>query len=885
MGTGLMRLTALATLVTAIAALAISAEQQISASATPAEGIVTRPGADSPTRDAAGFLHQGNNHYQAGHLEAALESWQQALLLYRQAQNQEGEGITLANLGAALVHLGRYREALTYLEAGLAIARLRQDGQSEALVLGNLGIAYAAQGRYGEAIHVHRRAGRVWLSLGDRPRLGQVLLNLGNTFEAVGDYDNAIIAYQQSLKIAQQTRDRTSEGIALGNLGQVYANQGNYEAAIGIHQQSLEIARSTRNPSSEASALINLGATYHSLGRRDQALSHYQQALKAARSAGDRRREGEALGSLGLIYDDLGQYSQAIEYLQASLAIARTLGNVESQGFALNNLGHALFGAGKLEAAEAQLRAAITLLDSLRLGLSDTYQVSIFDKQVHAYSLLQQILIASNKIEAALEAAEQGRARAFAEMLARRTSAAGRRQPLIPRQLEESGEQRQEKEGRDLPHPQTARSQSSEIKPSEIKPIDIQTIKQIARQQNATLIEYAIVPDDDFKFRGKQRAREAELFIWVVQPGGKVEFRRVDLKPLWQKNATLKDVVQVARCLMPGENCGPVAQAIRGMGVVDHASDARPQGSSIPLEKPRIRKQAGLRKLYDLLIAPIADLLPQDPNARLIFIPQESLFLVPFAALQAPDGQYLIERHTLLTAPSIQVLELTRQQGKVGQSPAVPSALIVGNPTMPTVTLEPGQSPEPLAPLPGAEQEALKIAELLQTTALIGQQATKEAVIKQLPTAQIIHLATHGLLEYGSQGSYVSLQGLGVPGAIALAPSAQDNGLLMADEILDFNLRANLVVLSACNTGQGRITGDGVIGLSRAFISAGVPSVVVSLWAVPDAPTARLMTSFYQNLQRNPDKAIALRQAMLDTMQDYPQPLDWAAFTLIGEAE
>jgi CHAT domain-containing protein len=93
------------------------------------------------------------------------------------------------------------------------------------------------------------------------------------------------------------------------------------------------------------------------------------------------------------------------------------------------------------------------------------------------------------------------------------------------------------------------------------------------------------------------------------------------------------------------------------------------------------------------------------------------------------------------------------------------------------------------------------------------------------------------------------------------------------------------VVLSACDTGRGKITGDGVIGLSRSLITAGVPSVIVSLWSIPDAPTASLMTKFYKNLQQNPDKAQALRSAMLTTMKQHPNPVDWAAFTLIGEAQ
>ena len=138
-------------------------------------------------------------------------------------------------------------------------------------------------------------------------------------------------------------------------------------------------------------------------------------------------------------------------------------------------------------------------------------------------------------------------------------------------------------------------------------------------------------------------------------------------------------------------------------------------------------------------------------------------------------------------------------------------------------------------------------------------------------------------------------------GRLALSSDGKDSGLLTAGEILELyarpertafgipqsssSLRAALVVLSACDTGRGRITGDGVIGLSRAFISAGVPSIIVSLWAIPDAPTSFLMTEFYQNLQGNPDRATALRSAMLTTMKTYLNPVDWAAFTLIGEAQ
>jgi CHAT domain-containing protein len=141
-------------------------------------------------------------------------------------------------------------------------------------------------------------------------------------------------------------------------------------------------------------------------------------------------------------------------------------------------------------------------------------------------------------------------------------------------------------------------------------------------------------------------------------------------------------------------------------------------------------------------------------------------------------------------------------------------------------------------------------------------------------SSRIIHFATHG--------SFDPERGIG--SWIALTPSGDDDGFLTAEEIFDLKLNAGLVVLSACDTGRGKITGDGVIGLSRSFISAGVPSVLVSLWKVNDTATAYLMHEFYQNWQQGHNKAQALRQAMLTTMQQYPGVENWAAFTLIGEA-
>ncbi len=827
---------------------------------------------------------QGNQAYRAGQLEAAVKFWQQARTAYQSLQNRAGEAIALANLGAVYVALERYRDAIAALEAFLPLADSWGNRQGEAQALGNLGIAYKELGNYDQALRSHRQAGKLMRSLGDRAGLGQVLVNLGNVFEALGDYEKATIAYQQSLNVAQQRGDRVGEGVAQGNLGGVYANLGQHDKAIVAQTTSLALAKTTGNREGQASTLINLGTVYHIRSDYKRAIGYYNESLTIAQQINSRKRTAEALGSLGLAYEDLKDYPKAINYYEQSVAIAQQLNDPQLEGLTLNNLGHALFGAGKLAEAEQRLRSAIQLLDALRPGLNDTYKASIFDTQIYTYNLLQQILLAAQKPEAALEITEHGRARAFVELLAQRLPGAGSK---AARGADPGG-------GSEPNSQEPNQPAGANNSPLAVQPITIAAIKAVARQQNATLVEYAIVPDDDFKVQGKQRAKEAELLIWVVQPTGEVAVRRVDLKPLWQNGVTLVDVVRLARCLTPQPLCRDLAQKVRGLESVEPLQ-ATPTSPSSSARLDQLRQQPGLRKLHQLLIEPIADLLPRSPSDRLVFIPQETLFLVPFVALQDANGNYLIENHTIVTAPAIQVLELTRKQRErqgnerepfllspTSNQRSTPDTLIVGNPTMPSVSTAPGEPPEPLSPLPESEKEAIAIAQLLGTQALTGNQATKVSILKKLPAARLVHFATHGLLEYGSQSA--SLEGLGVPGAIALAPSHADDGLLTTSEILDLRLTAELVTLSACDTGQGRITGDGVIGLSRAFIAAGVPSVIVSLWAVPDAATARLMTTFYQTLQQQPDKAQALRQAMLITMKDYPYPVDWAAFTLIGEA-
>ncbi|MFH7245108.1 MAG: tetratricopeptide repeat protein [Spirulina sp.] len=761
-----------------------------------------------------------------GDYRRAIDFHEQSLLIAREIGDRQGEGIALVSLGTTFVDLGQYRHAIDFFyQQGLSIIRELGNQQWEGSILGNLGIAYHRLGQYQSAIDLYWKHLAIAREVGDHQGEGIALGHLGVAYADLGQYERAIDFYRQHLTIVRTIGDHQGEGNVLGNLGNAYTKLGQHQRAVDLYQRSLVIAREIADRQGEGSTLGNLGLVYAYLGQYQYAIEFYQQHLAIAREIGDREGEGNTLNNLGLAYNYLGDYRQAIGFYEQALAIARDIQNRLGEGLALSNLGLTYSNTERFALAETALAQALDIWDALRdSDLPDADKISLFETQRNSFLLLQRVLVAQDKVGPALEVAERGRGRAFAELLSQRLS--------------------------------------SEDAVLDAAPPQLSDIKALAQEQQTTLITYSVIrftdEDDD----------DGVLHIWVVSPTGDLTFRRQPLD-----GVDLSSLVTTAR-----QSLG-----VRGDRLATAIVELTPEA----LARQQAETEANLRQLYDVLIAPIADLLPADPTQPVVFMPQDELFLVPFAALKAPDDQYLIENHTILTSPSIQVFGLATEAKAAtvranGGSSATRNPLIVGNPTMPSVTfLSEGGSFQDvqLSSLPGAQREAEAISGFLQTPALLGSAATKTAVQQRMAEADVIHLATHGLLEYGDPQQTGTRD---LPGAIALAPGSGEDGLLTAAEILQMDLRADLAVLSACDTGRGRITGDGVIGLSRAFVAAGVPSIIVSLWAVDDQATADLMVAFYDHWQQSGDKAQALRQAMLTTMETHPDPRLWSAFTLIG---
>jgi CHAT domain-containing protein len=365
-------------------------------------------------------------------------------------------------------------------------------------------------------------------------------------------------------------------------------------------------------------------------------------------------------------------------------------------------------------------------------------------------------------------------------------------------------------------------------------------LRETARHQRSTIVEYFLRNDD--------------LFIWIISPNGEINFHQHQQPGLQQ---SLTDLVAATRTSLGVQTREAVFKGV-----------PQPPQQFLPR----------LAELYRLLVEPLKDWLPHNEHEPVIFIPHGILFMVPFPTL-FDQQKYLIDRHTIAVAPSIRFVETTYQLA-AGRKTYPPGILIVGDPLMPVWRADDDRPAERLPQLEFARKEAEEVARKLGATAVLGAQASKQKIVASLPQQQIIHLSTHGLLDAHRSPA-------DMPGAIALAPEDEDDGFLTAAHIAALALQAKIVVMSACNTGQGRLSADGILGLVRAFLTAGAECVVASLWAVSDLSTQELMVEFYEHLLRGLPVGSALRQAMLTLKADerHAYPLYWAAFTVTGQSQ
>ncbi len=798
------------------------------------------------------------------------------LAIARRVGDRELESKALSDLGTVLFRaedfngaVGAYRKALEAAENTRSPSRI-------AGTLNGLGLAMRDAGSYADSLAAFDRAENLARQGSDPVLLARILNNGATTLQRTGDLRRAALKLEEALSIAEQRNERLGQSFVLNNLGNVYQRQGDYEAALGYYSKSLEIKRQEGNPREVITSLSNLGLNQHYVGRDREALVTLTAALSMARSSGAARLTASGLLNRAMVERKLGQTTDALADLREALALAESGGDKSSIALILSSVAETEFVLGQSPDALAKMRRALDLArDSgsrpdfaqvaepvgralLRMGLDDEAEPVLreamqtvesmrsdtvarevnlrrfLSTHVRIYQALSELLVRRGKLEEALQIAERAKARVLVDVLR-----AGGREAITGRMS--TAEQSQE---------HALRATVARASPL------------VARR----------------KAEGELAAFQTRLYLTYPE----IEFQRAAFEPasLAAIGTLLTDpAVAVIEYVVADETTFAfVLRGRRGLPprvTVHKISTGETQVSALvnklrgTIASRGYDWAASARRLHQLLIEPaLGDLVGA---TTLIVVPEGPLWQVPFAVLQGADRKLLIERSAIFYAPSLTALYLSARDRK--PQPGRPTLLAFANPDFA------GQA----AQLPGASREALSIAALYgqaRSKVYTSAQALESRVRAEASRYSVLHFATHGSIN-DSNPLYSYLR-------LTPDPRHGDDGLLEAREMLDLNLRAEVAVLSACDTARGvTANGEGVIGMSWALLVAGAASTVVSHWQVDSASTERFMVAFHRSMTSSPQlahKARALRSAALDLLatREYRHPFYWAPFVLIG---
>ena len=787
-------------------------------------------------KEAACYGNLGTVYRSQGEYGKAEEHQKKALVIRQEIGDKEGEATCYGNLGTVYQCICEYGKAEEYEKKALVIRQEIGDRKGEAVSYGNLGTVYQYLCEYVKAEEYQRKALAITQEIGDRKGEALCLGNLGALYQAVGEYSKAEQHQKKALGIRQEIGDRFGEATCYGNLGAVYGTLGEYDKAEEYEKKALEISQEIGNRQGEATSYGNLGTVYQGLGEYSKAEEYHGKQLVISKEIGDRRGEALCYKNLGNLFRLLGAHAEAKDYHEKALEMSRMNGDIEEENeLHLQLACDVLSGrhVGSQLEAFLNLFASVLTCKHIRSLLRDNeqFKISLLDQHIESYNLLSGLLCCTGEPGDALHAVELGRARALADLMSARYSVKERiRRSVNPQESD-----------------------------------DFERIMKKEIKCNCLYLSYFL----------------HGLFLWVLKENKPILFRLTDVNEGFLNKGSKRNVDEIFgeestlrgfhvlnqgdcedRSLFPSDACHSTGQSslqvsMAAVRLVEEESEEDQQ--PVPT----------LAECYNMIIAPVADLLDKP---ELLIVPDRSLYKVPFAALKDERGKYLSDNFRIRIVPSLNTLKLIQDSPRDYHSQI--GALIVGEPDVSEVLYK-GRI-EKLCPLPCARKEAEMIGRLLGAQALLGNQATKGAVLQGIHSASLIHFAAHGNAERGE---------------IALSPEHSINGipreedyLLTMADISQVQLRAKLVVLSCCHSATGRVRAEGVIGIARAFLGSGARSVLVALWALGDSATEQLMSRFYEHLVRGEGASESLHQAMKWMRSNgYSDVKDWAPFTLIGD--
>lgn len=847
-----------------------------------------------------------------GDYDRALEHYERSLALSDELRWTRGIATASQNVGSILSYRGEHDRALPYYQRALALYEAEGNARAAAFSLTLIGYTHREQGDLDKAGEYYRKSLEMREAVGDQEGLGLTLDHLGTLYKLEGRYQLALTHYERALTINQAVGARGQEATNWGNIGRVHRVQGNFPQALARFERALALQREMGLKIHIAGTLQEIADLKAIQGQYQEALDYARQGLAISEDLKSATRVSDTLHGLGEIHRLQGAFAEAFEQYRKSLSLAEATG--QPRLVALSRLGIARVRLAEnrhAEAAEEAERAAglaremglpdllwssrsaagaahnalgndvrareafteaIAIIEGLRHEVSgaEPEQQRFFEDKLAPYHGMVDLLVARGEHAEAFAYAERARARVLADVLTRGRADVTR--AMTP------AERAEEARLRGRAGALTARLYRQRLE----REVDAHTLAsmraeletaRLAREAFETRL-FAVHPELKV-----QRGREppitlAEATDLVFQPG----------------LAVLEYVVTEKRVFLfvlppAGGDVGEPALEVHTLEIGREELARRTDDLRTRLAHRDLSFREPATALHRLLLAPVGRRL-RGRNTLLI-VPDGPLWELPFQVLLSPAGRYVLEEHAVAYAPSLTVLRETRRLRRQ-RSPAR-TVLALGNPTLPRA--EGGKTPaavrSALDPLPETEREVRALGRLYgagRSTVFVGADAREDRVKVEAKRHRILHFASHSFLDDASP----------LYSQIVLAPSvggaaediAADDGLLEAREIMDLDLQADLAVLSACETGRGRVgAGEGVIGLTWAFFVAGCPTAVVSQWKVDSASTSELMLAFHRRLRAGQPTASALRQAALSVKRDarYRHPFYWAGFVVVGD--
>jgi CHAT domain-containing protein/Tfp pilus assembly protein PilF len=815
-------------------------------------------------------------HRDRGDLDQALRYLSEALPLRQKVQDQRN-----ALLALAIVHLGRGEMELASGCLDEALKRRPSTGEDqEGPVLATEAQFHRHRGELGEALARLREARDLYHRTGNERYEVRILHQLGRLYLDLGDLEGAQESYRQGLDLVAG-KSSEAESRFLNSLGWTLYLRGNTEEALRFLERALTLSRERNLPVGIAQALNSIGLVHLETGRAREGLALLQEELAVRRQNGDRVGEARSLLALGRAWQALADLEQAAVSFQEALELGRQVGDTDLVAACLYRWAVLDRQRGDFQQALDRVEEAVRIIESVRSRVtSEKLRITFLASKRAWYELyidlqmrLEEREPGRGHLAAALAASERARARGLLDLIAegrinvqegiapdlkQREIELGARLSWIQERLGEALAQSPDKgrvasllAQRDQVGEEMERLEE-EIRRRHPRYAEVRYPAPLRLEQVAGLLDGRTALLEYFV------GREAS-FLFVVSRSGLSAYRLPSEDVLESKVQDLRRTLE-----QPG---------ILALG--------------------RFRLAAG--DLYDTLLGPAGAQLAHmptlliSPDGPLSLIPFESLLVDPARGTSYRNLAYLIRDHAISYVPSASVLDGLREPRPAPLADAPPSMELVafGDPIYPSAQvasdpLRGDVSPWTVADLPGSGREVQAIADLYSTSEValyLRENATEENVKanRLLQNAQRIHFATHGVVDE----AHPHLSGL----ILTFIQGSQEDGLLQVHEIFNLRLNADLVALSACETGLGeRVTGEGMVGLTRAFLYSGARSLLVSLWPVSDLSTPELMTGFYRHLRDSGTKADALRRAKLERIEQGDEPYRWAPFILAGES-